>query len=375
VQARGCRRGGRRRTSTVALATIVAIAGLLLLDACSSAGHSRASSATTSGGSATSTTVRPPASSTIAWSRLSNPLYGNRDHAVKDPALVATGGGWVALFSQVDAHGKWRVGIARSRDLTAWSPPALLPHDPATEGEASPDVVRAPDGTFVVTYQSFAHDRAGGQSKLYATITTDFQSFSAPTRLLANVLNAPTDRLIDPALVYSPAGLLLGFKVGTTDAGATQRFELARSSSGALTGPWQILGRPDITVYGDTIENYEFLDIAGHRALLATSNQLDRPELFELTGAASDPTGWLHWSPARELVVPQEAWNPGTGLTGATFEHANCAFLVGGGAKLDGFYYLVYGDSPSVTTFGGAGPAQLGIARSTDLVHWSVPPR
>jgi hypothetical protein len=355
---------------------IVALAGLLLLGACSSSSRNHASSSTTtSGGSSSSTTIRSPVGSTIAWSRLHNPLYRDRDHAVKDPALVATGGGWVALFSQVDAHGKWRVGIARSRDLTAWSPPALLPHDPATEGEASPDVVRAPDGTFVVTYQSFVHDRAGGQSKLYATITTDFQSFSAPTRLLANVLNAPTERLIDPALVYSPAGLLLGFKVGTTDAGATQRFELARSSSGALTGPWQILGRPGITVYGDTIENYEFLDIAGHRALLATSNQLDRPELFALTGAADDPNGWLHWSPARELVVPQEAWNPGTGLTGATFEHANCAFLVGGGAKLDGFYYLVYGDSPSVTTFGGAGPAQLGIARSTDLVHWSVPPR
>jgi hypothetical protein len=366
----------RRGVGAVRCTAIVALAGLLLLGACSSSSSDHASSSTTTtGGSASSKAVRSPATATIAWSRLRNPLYRDRDHAVKDPALVATAGGWVALFSLVDSHGNWRVGIARSRDLTAWSPATLLPHDPATEGEASPDVVRAPDGTFVVTYQSFVHDRAGSQSKLYATITTDFQRFSAPTRLLANVLNSPADRLIDPALVYSPAGLLLGFKVGTTDAGATQHFELARSPSGALTGPWQLLGRPGITVYGDTIENYEFLDIAGHRALLATSNQLDRPELFELTGAANDPKGWLHWSPARELVVPQEAWNPGTGLTGATFEHANCAFLVGGGAKLNGFYYLVYGDSPALTTFAGAGPAVLGIARSPDLVHWSVPPR
>jgi len=31
--------------------------------------------------------------------------------------------------------------------------------------------------------------------------------------------------------------------------------------------------------------------------------------------------------------------------------------------------------SAALTTFAGAGPAVLGIARSADLVHWSVPPR
>jgi hypothetical protein len=304
---------------------------------------------------------------------LHNPLYTEPDHAVKDPALVAIAGGWVVLFSQEDANGVWRVGIARSDDLTSWSP-STLPHDPNTEGEASPDVVREPNGTYVVTYQSFVHDRAGGQAKLYARTTNDFRTFSAPIRLLANVLGASTDRLIDPALVYSPAGLLLGVKYGTTDAGSGQHFEIARSTTGTLAGPWVVVGKPDIKVYGDTIENYEFLTVGGRHALLATSNNLDRPELFQLAGAPADATGWLHWAPARELLVPQEAWNPGKGVTGSTFEHANCAFLVGGGARLGGFYYLIYGDSADLTTFRGAGHAQFGIARSTDLVHWSVPP-
>ena len=61
-------------------------------------------------------------------------------------------------------------------------------------------------------------------------------------------------------------------------------------------------------------------------------------------------------------------------MSGSDFEHANCAFLVGGGARIGGFSYLVYGDSPALTTFGGAGPARFGLARTTDLVHWSVPP-
>ncbi len=42
---------------------------------------------------------------------------------------------------------------------------------------------------------------------------------------------------------------------------------------------------------------------------------------------------------------------------------------------IDGYSYLVYADSPEVTTFTGDGHAQLAIARSRDLVHWSVPPR
>jgi len=121
---------------------------------------------------------------------------------------------------------------------------------------------------------------------LYARTTKDFTTFSAPIRLLANLLDAPADRLIDPALVYSPAGLLLGFKVGTTDAGSAQHFELARSTTGTLAGPWVVVGRPDIAVYGDTIENYEFLKIGGTYALLATSNVLDRPQLFRLAGSA-----------------------------------------------------------------------------------------
>jgi hypothetical protein len=354
-----------------------ALAALLVLGACSSAGHDAAAPTSIShvpSATAPITRPAPPAASFIAWSKLKNPLYGEPDHAVKDPALIAFRGGWVLLFSRVDTKGAWRVGIARSRDLVSWSPATTLPRDPGTEGEASPDVVRAPDGTFVVTYQSFVHDRGGAQAKLYARTTTDFEQFSPPIRLLANRLNQPADRLIDPALVYSPAGLLLAFKVGTTTTGSAQHFELARSTTGMLTGPWTIVGRPAVSVYGDTIENYEFLTIAGHRALLATSNQLDRPQLFQLTGNPSRASGWLQWSPARELSVPQEAWNPGTGATGATFEHANCAFLIGGGARRDGFSYLVYGDSSDLSTFNGAGHARFGIARSTDLVHWSVPP-
>jgi hypothetical protein len=308
----------------------------------------------------------------VAWPALRNPILSSASYAVKDPALVAFDDGWVMLYSRVDRAGSWRVGIARSPDLRVWSGFSTMPHDPAISGEASPDVTRAPDGGYVVTYQSSRHDRDGAQSKVYARTTTDFRTFSAPIRLAANVHDGAGDRLIDAALVWSPAGLLLGYKLGTTTGNEPQHFEIARSQTGTLAGPWQLIGRPHISVYGDTIENYQFLHLGGRWTLLATSNQFDRPEVFQLTGNPSQPSGWLDWSPARELRVPQERWNVGRGITGATYEHANCAFLIDRRA-VDGHFYVVYADAPEMSTFDMQGHAALAIARSTDLVHWSVP--
>ena len=340
---------GRRRNTVAAL---VALATLVLGVAATA--------------SAPATTSRP-----IPWSRLRNPILGSRDRAVKDPAIVWAGGRWQALFSSVDPTGHWRIGTATSPDLAHWSPLGELPHDTAIDGEASPDVGPSPDGSFVVAYQSFVHDTGGAQAKLYYRTTTDFRTYTPPRPLGRELHPGASDRMIDAAPAWTPAGLLLGYKVGLPDG--VQAFEIARSTTGSLDGPWQLVGRPDITVFGDTIENYQFLHLGNGWQLLATSNRLDRPFLFTLAGDPATPAGWLHWSPGRELHIPQERWNPGRGATGAVYEHANSAFLIDR-QSVGGRYYLVYADAPEVTSFGGAGHDQLGVARSTDLVHWSVPP-
>lgn len=358
------------RIATRSVQSVGAIA-IAALAACSGSPSPR------SAGSTVSTRVGTPATARaeparVAWAELRNPIISSPDHAVKDAALVAVGARWFALFSAVDARGTWRVGIEHSTDLRTWSSMTTLPHDPRIEGEASPDVVLAPDGRYVVTYQSLRHDVNGGLSKLYYVTTTDFTHFSAPKRLGLPLHNAPGDRMIDPALAWTPAGLLLGFKSGALDK--TLAFEIARSPSGSIDGPWQLVGRPDIRVFGDTIENDQFLRINGRWKIIATSNQLDRPFVFDLAGDARKPSGWLRWSAGRELIVPQEAWNPGKGITGATFEHANSAYLVDRRAT-DGHYYLVYEDAPEMSSYDGQGHGALGIVRSTDLVHWSVPPK
>jgi hypothetical protein len=337
---------------------VVAVA--LTLGACSSS-STRATS--------TTTVAAKAAVPSIAWSAMRNPVLGEPGHAVKDAAIVWAGDRWHALFSDVGTTGGWRIGMSSSADLHRWSPITTMPHDPAVEGEASPDVQRVPGGGFVVTYQSFVHDRGSALAKLYYRTTADFVSFSAPHPLGRNLHPAATDRMIDAAVAYTPAGLLLGYKVGT-DA---QAFEVARSDSGTLDGPWTLIGRPDIRVYGDTIENYQFLRLDGRWRLLATSNILDRPFLFDLAGDPRTPTGWLHWSAGRELVVPREAWDRTPGITGTTIEHGNCAYVVDA-APVGGYTYVVYEDSPNKSTISGEGPGRLGIVRSRDLLHWSAPP-
>ena len=59
------------------------------------------------------------------------------------------------------------------------------------------------------------------------------------------------------------------------------------------------------------------------------------------------------------------------GGSSVSFEHANSAFLCVGPQGED---YLTYAGSTELTAFDGWGHARIGLARSTDLVNWQVPP-
>jgi len=88
-----------------------------------------------------------------------------------------------------------------------------------------------------------------------------------------------------------------------------------------------------------------------------------------------DPGGRLAW-----LVVGLIAgWLAGQFMKGGGYGLSGdiVVGIIGGG--YDNFHqgnnaYFVYADAAAVTSFGGAGHDQLGVARSTDLLHWSVPP-
>jgi hypothetical protein len=310
----------------------------------------------------------------VAWSNLHNPVLRGRDAAVKDQALIWAGGRWHMLFSYVTndttvpGQEHWDIAAAVSTDMRRWTAPVAWSDQPG--GMASPDVVRSPDGVFVSTYDSPPGESGPTQAKLYYRTSSDLVHWSGPHPLAPDLHPSPVYRMIDPALAWTGNGLILAYKVGTTSV--PQAFEIAWSKSGSLNGPWDVVGQPGIEQYGDTFENYELVTVGGRWHLVATSNTLDQPWIYTLSGNPIIPSSWLHWVDGRELQVPAEAWNTGAGISSTGFEHANSAFLCVDPA--DGYDYLTYAGSQELTHFGGWGHAAIGVARSRDLEHWSVPP-
>jgi hypothetical protein len=297
---------------------------------------------------------RPPRS--IDWTGLRNPVLSYRTIGVKDQALQWSAGAWHMLFSdmtQTDTgpHVRFAVAVSDSPDLRHWSAPRII-----ARNAASPDIVRDPAGRFVVTYQT-----ASGLEYRVST-NPSLRSWSHPYALAHGLAG----RMIDGALAFTGHGVILGFKEGTS----TQHFEIAWAQS--LTSTFHVIGQPDIVLYGDTVENYEFLTVDGTWHLVATSNTLDQPFIFSLgAGDPAEPTTWLRWTPGRELQVPGQPFDTGTGISSVGFEHANSAFLCVGPQGQD---YLTYAGSTELSQFGGWGHARVGIARSSDLVTWQVPP-
>ena len=284
------------------------------------------------------------------------------------------------LFSYVtnDPHlpggVRWNVATATSKDMVHWSPPDPWPLQPGVLGVASPDIVREPSGIFLVSYQSDpgASAPSNAQARLFYRTSKDLRSWSAPHALAHSLAPSPAERMIDGAFVFTGHQLLVGFKYSSPTQPAI--FEIARSTTGSPQGPWQLVGRPDIEVNGDTIENYEFVVAAGKWRLIATSNTLDQPWLFTLAGNPAQPDGWLRWTGGYQLPLPAEVFNNANGVSSISFEHANSVFLCSATSLPGSYSYLLYAGSDELTQFDGWGHAKIGIARGTDLIHWQVPP-
>ena len=70
-------------------------------------------------------------------------------------------------------------------------------------------------------------------------------------------------------------------------------------------------------------------------------------------------------------MVPSESFNSSSGVSSVNFEHANSAVLC---VAPQGEDCLTHAGSTDLKSFGGWGHASIGIARSSDLVKWHVPP-
>jgi hypothetical protein len=375
--------------STARVASVVALLGGILLGlsvrslpaGASSAGPTQPLTASElRAGAGHACIVGGSSAPAVDWSSLRDPIISDRSGGVKDEAVVWADGQWHALFSYVtdDPHGpggvRWDIATATSPDLAHWSAVAPWPAQRGVLGVASPDLTRNRSGRYVVTYQS---DPGGGPpshlpARLFYRTSTDLLHWSPPHPLAPQLAPSTGDRMIDGALVSTGHQLLVGFKYSSPTQ--PDVFEMARSTTGRMRGPWTLIGRPDIRVNGGTVENYEFVQVSGLWRLMATSDNLDQPWLFTLAGDPDRPRGWLRWTAGYPLTVPAQAFDTGPGISSVGFEHANSAYLCATGPSPGHEAYLFYAGSSELTQFDGWGHADIGVARSADLVHWEVPP-
>jgi hypothetical protein len=290
------------------------------------------------------------------WAAVRNPVLGYDEAAIKDAFMIRHEGRWFFGYSEIhDDPLRFRLGFAGSADLQTFDRGESI-DQPETGGLASTSVVRAPDGRFVMTYNSHTHDVGAASSKLYYRTSSDLRAWSPPARIHVEGADADADRLIDGALAFAKSGAYLFFK---RDQTAT----VAHAKSGSIEGPWTLLGdvRPNM------LENYQPIEIDGRWHMLATTIPLlHRPALHRLDGDEMDPQSFRTWTLVRELAIEEQSWNTGSPFT---YERDNAAFLADDRAS-SGFFYLLYAGSTEIDTFGGRGHARLGLARSRDLVTW-----
>jgi len=289
------------------------------------------------------------------WSGVRNPALGYEDVAIKDAFMVrGTDDVWRLGYSEIHADPfRFVLGFASSRDLVTFERGESL-DQPETGGLASPDVVRAPNGEYVMTYNSHTTDVDGAAPKLYYRTSENLVTWSEPHRFHIEGADAPEDRLIDAAIAFVGSAAYLVFKREQTAA-------VAVSTLGDLDGPWTLLG--DMTQ--GNIENYQLFDIDGRLHMLATTIPLlHDPTLYDVHYDVTMPR-----TVATFAVRPQ-AWNDGDLLA---HEVANAAYLVDD-RDHDGYWYLVYAGSTELETFSGRGHSSLGIARSLDLMTWEPAP-
>jgi len=246
--------------------------------------------------------------------------------------------------AQLPGGVRWDIATATSTDLVHWSSPLPWPAQRGVIGVVSPDVVAQPDGH--LRRHLRLGPRGGGRRGAEALLPDvgELETWSAPhplARTLGPRPRRPHDR--------SGTGLgpATGSSWATKRAPALSISEIAWSRSGSVAGPWVSVGKPDISLYKDTVENYEFLTMGGRWHLVATSKPSTSHgcSLSQVNPPGRRPL-WLHLDRSHRARYPLSDVELRTGVSSVNYEHANSVFLCDA-RSADGYYYAT---TPAVTS-------------------------
>jgi hypothetical protein len=224
----------------------------------------------------------------------------------------------------------------------------------------------------VMTFNSWG-DKPGKPNQLFYMTSDDLVHWTPRKTLGLNLTQVGNQRVIDAALAQADRGYYLVYKEQTP--GIHSRPRMAFSTS--LDGPFHYMGdgitallMKDGKDNGFFHENYELLHTNGQWSMLTTDYLHNRqsndkydvqaPYLYALEPGSH----WLKWTRGYTFDIPQEKFN--------TESIANAAALYDW-SKYDGYYYLIYAGRSEGQTYAKRGWNQIALARSKDLIHWSIP--
>jgi hypothetical protein len=312
----------------------------------------------------------------IDWNGLKNPVLSYPNWSVKDTSMAYRNGTFYVFFSafypdrgQVRSH----VVEVSTRDFKHYSEP-IFNFDGEEDGwigMCSPDVQQL-HGKYVMTFNSWG-DKPGKPNQLFYRTSDDLVHWTPRKTLGLNLTEVGNQRVIDAALAQADGGYYLVYKEQTP--GIHSRPRMAFSTS--LDGPFHYVGDGIVALLmkdgkdnGFFHENYEFLHTNGQWYLLTTDYFHNRqnhdkydvqaPYLYALEPGSH----WLKWIGGYTFDLPQEKFNMES--------IANAAALYDW-RKYDGYYYLIYAGRNDGQTYAKRGWNRIALARSKDLIHWSVP--
>ena len=288
---------------------------------------------------------------TIPWNKLKNPIYQHEGWSVKDATFA---------YNEADQHfylffsafyfdeGKERshvVGV-KTKDFITYSEPIInwSGMEEGWTGMCSPNITLDKDRLYI-TYNSWG-DKPGKPNQLFYAVSDNLIHWKKHLPLASPITKEV--RAIDAAIYpYEDSIMLIWKKKQTPQISMAKGYNSQKwNNHGSLNIGW--------------IENGQFIEIDGKLHLVGTVKK-HLQKIFEL----KHPDSLTQWIEKTEITVPEESFN--------TDERVNAGFLFDN-TKVDGYYYYIYAGRTESMSHAGRGDNKLGLARSKDLIEWSIPP-
>lgn len=320
----------------------------------------------------------------IHWSHLHNPVLSYSDWSIKDFAVAQQDNQFYLFFSAFyQDNGQLRSHVVEitTRDFKTFSKPIMNfdGEESGYVGMCSPDVQKIGD-IWELSFNSWGDNAKHLQHQLFYMTSPDLIHWS-PRHPFAENLTAGegADDLTvtrignqyyamwkEPVIPHGLPRTVAVEKSQTPpwNYGLRPRLAVAKN----LSGPWSFVGTGYPTLKmadgkenGLIHENFQFVWIDG--ALHVFSSAYPHGHHAYLY-ALLNPANPLDWGSGIEFDIPTEGYNGVVPYdAGAVYDWR----------KQDGYFYLIYAGHGDKGSYAGRGWNRMSLARSKDLVHWTVP--